>query len=80
MNDRGTEQAAESAVVRDRERPSLDLLGIQFSWTWPAQPGLPLLWRAAEALSIRVSHHRHQEPIVQSCGDTNMKSFLTMIP
>ena len=76
MNDRGAEQAAESAVVRDCECPSLDLLGIQILGPGPLSQVCHFFGELQESLSIRVSHHRHQEPIVQRCGDTNMNVFL----
>lgn len=76
MDDRGAEQAAESAMIRDRERSILNLFGDQLLGPGSFRKIRNFFGQLGQSFSIGISHHRHQESVFERRGDSHMDIFL----
>ena len=75
MNDGGAEQAAEPAMIRDRERSALNLFGVQFLGPGSFREIRNFFCQLSQSFSIGISHHRHQESVFKCRGDSHMDIF-----
>src|SRR6476620_10972853 len=76
MNNRGAEQAAEAAMVRNRECPALHLIGAELLGSGAFGQIRDFFRQLRETLAIGMPHHRNKQSLFQRSGDPDMKIFL----
>ena len=76
MDDGGAEQAAEPTMVRDRECSTLNLFWIQLLGPGSVGKIRDFFRQLGQSFSIGMPNHRHQQSVIERCGDADVDIFL----
>ena len=75
VNNRSAEQAAEAAMVGDRERPGLHLIGAELLGSRTFGQIRDLFRQLREALAIGMPYYRNKQSLFQRSGDPDIGEF-----